>query len=338
MNKQVSDAGKQVSAFLDTFKHITEEIRKDIVGQDQVVQNMVIALIAGGNVLLEGVPGTGKTRLVRSIGQAVNLSFSRIQFLPDLMPADVTGTMVMERQPDGTARFVFQKGPVFANIVLADEINRATPKTQSALLEVMQEHTVTVSGENYPLEEPFFVLATQNPIEQEGTYALPEAQIDRFMMKLDMTFPSREALKNIVTLTEATQEIHACAVCSRPELLAMRALAVTVPVADDVMDLAVSLVEATHQEVRNAPAITKKYLRIGASPRAAQALVLAARVHALARGAYHVSREDIAEMAYPVLRHRIRLNFDAVTENRTADELIEAILKEIQPKRSFFAR
>ena len=337
MNRQIPDAEKQAAAFLDTFTRIIGEIRKDIIGQDQVLRDIVIALIAGGNVLLEGVPGTGKTRLVRSVGQAVSLSFSRIQFLPDLMPADVTGTVVMERNDAGNPRFTFQPGPVFAHIVLADEINRATPKTQSALLEVMQEHTVSVAGEDYPLEEPFFVLATQNPIEQEGTYALPEAQIDRFMMKLDMTFPSREELKSIVSLTEATQEIRAGAVCGGPDLLAMRALAVTVPIAEDVMDLAVGLVQATHPELPDAPEITRKYLRMGASPRAAQALVLTARVHALSKGAYHVSRQDIAQMAYPVLRHRIRLNFDAVTENRTADELIGNLLAEIQPKRRFFA-
>ncbi len=338
MSTNLSAVKQQVSDFLDTFNRIMTEIKKDIVGQDEVLRYMVIALIAGGNVLLEGVPGTGKTRLVRSIGQAVSLSFSRIQFLPDLMPADVTGTVVMEKTEDGRTRFTFQRGPVFSHIVLADEINRATPKTQSALLEVMQEHMVSVAGENYPLEEPFFVLATQNPIEQEGTYALPEAQIDRFMMKLDMSFPSREELKNIVTLTQTTQDIRACAVCGGKDLLDMRALALSVPVAEDVMDLAVGLVTATHPEMKDAPEITRKYLRMGASPRAAQALVLAARVLALAKGAYHVSREDIAQMAYPVLRHRIRLNFDAVTENKTADELIGNLIEELRPRHGFFAR
>ena len=338
MNQQIISAEKHAATFLDTFTRIIGEIQKDIVGQDEVLRNIVIALIAGGNVLLEGVPGTGKTRLVRSIGRADNLSFSRIQFLPDLMPADVTGTMIMEKNDAGNPHFTFQPGPIFAHIVLADEINRATPKTQSALLEVMQEHTVSVAGVNYPLEEPFFVLATQNPIEQEGTYALPEAQIDRFIMKLDMTFPSKDELKRIVTLTEETQEIHAEAVCGGADLLAMRSLAVTVPIAEDVMDMAVGLVEATHPEMQSAPDITQKYLRMGASPRAAQALVLTARVHALSKGAYHVSRQDIAEMAYPVLRHRIRLNFDAVTENKMADELIGSLLESIQPKRNFFFR
>ncbi len=322
----------EIARFHDLYHRVITEIGKDIVGQKDVVEHIVIALIAGGNVLLEGVPGTGKTRLVRAIGKALSLSFSRIQFLPDLMPADVTGTIVMERDSEGSAHYRFQPGPVFSQIILADEINRATPKTQSALLEVMQEHMVSVDGRDYPMREPFFVLATQNPVEQEGTYTLPEAQIDRFLFKLDMAFPEEEELRAIVTMTQKTENLRAEAVLDGETLLQMRALAGETLIADDVMTFVLRLVGATHPESPRGSETAKKYLRMGASPRAAQALVTAAKVRALTRGVFNVSYEDVRELAYPVLRHRIRLNYEAVADQMTADALIGTLLEELSAK------
>ena len=324
-----NDLNVDIQRFHENFQRVIAEVGKDIVGQREVVEHIVLALIAGGNVLLEGVPGTGKTRLVKTIGRALELSFSRIQFLPDLMPADVTGATVMERKEDGSVRFRFQPGPVFSQIVLADEINRATPKTQSALLEVMQEHTVSVDGKNYPMAEPFFVLATQNPVEQDGTYALPEAQIDRFLFKLEMAFPSLEELRGIVQMTQQTEEIKAQPVLNGEALLNMRALASQALIADNVMTWALRLIKATHPEDADAAETARQYLRMGASPRAAQALVTAAKARALARGAYNVSYDDLRALAFPVLRHRIRLNYAAVAEGKTPDELIERIVEEM---------
>lgn len=317
---------KDVAFFSEKSRKVLSEIGKDMVGQTQVVEDAVIAMIAGGNVLLEGVPGVGKTRLVRSMGRAFNLPFSRIQFTPDLMPADVTGTNIIEKDEQGRNRLVFQKGPIFSSIILADEINRATPKTQSALLEAMQEHTVTAGGQTYTLEEPFFVLATQNPIEQDGTYPLPEAQVDRFMLKLTMTFPTVEELSSIVTMTQKTMEETAEAVLSAKELLAMRETARDIPVMDEVLEYAMRLVAATHPELPDSPDFTHKYIRFGASPRAAQALITTAKVRALMQGRYNVSYEDINALAYPVLRHRIKPSYDAVAERITADELIARLL------------
>lgn len=321
---------------LQTFKKkcegIYKELGKDMIGQQDVVEGCVIAMIAGGNVLLEGVPGVGKTRLVRSLGKVFDLPFSRIQFTPDLMPADVTGTNIIEKDKDGNSKFRFQPGPVFTNILLADEINRATPKTQSALLEAMQEHTVTVMGESYKLEEPFFVLATQNPIEQDGTYPLPEAQMDRFMFKLVITYPNMEELLEIVNITQKTMEEIAEAACSAKELLLMRETAKEIPVAEDVMKYAMRLVMATQPSGEQASETSKKYLRYGASPRAAQALITTAKVKALMNGRYNVSYDDINSLAYPVLRHRIKLNFEAVTGKITTDRVIGEIIQELNPK------
>ena len=324
---------KDVQFFGDKCKQVLEQIGKDIVGQQEVVECAVIAMIAGGNVLLEGVPGVGKTRLVRSMGRVFDLPFSRIQFTPDLMPADVTGTNIIEKDEEGQNRLTFQKGPIFSNIILADEINRATPKTQSALLEAMQEHTVTAGGETYCLEEPFFVLATQNPIEQDGTYPLPEAQTDRFMFKLLMSFPTVGELSAIVQMTQETMDETALAVLDGESLLAMRATAHEIPVMAEVLNYAVKLVAATHPEKEPAPETTKKLIRFGASPRAAQALITAAKVRALMAGRYNVSYEDINRLAYPVLRHRIKPTFEAITEKYTNDMIIKLLIDELNGKK-----
>lgn len=322
----------QMRNFADQCDRIIHEIQKDLVGQDEVVRDTVTAMIAGGNVLLEGVPGVGKTRLVRSLGQAFSLPFSRIQFTPDLMPADVTGTNVLETYPDGRSAIIFKKGPIFAGIVLADEINRATPKTQSALLEAMQEHKVTVSGESYTLDEPFFVLATQNPIEQDGTYPLPEAQTDRFMFKLNVEFPTADQLYDIVTMTQKTMEETAGAVVTAEELLAMRACAKEIPIMEPIMRYTMRLVCATHPDLAESPDSTKKYIRFGASPRAAQALITAGKVRALMNGRYNVAYEDIEALAFPVLRHRIKPSYAAVADKLTPDDCIRELIKNVSKK------
>jgi len=315
--------------FSEQCKNIFEQIGRDVVGQKDVVEGTITAMIAGGNVLLEGVPGVGKTRLVRSLGRVFDLPFSRIQFTPDLMPADVTGTNIIVKNEDGNTEFSFQPGPVFSNIVLADEINRATPKTQSALLEAMQEHTVTVMGVSRKLNEPFFVLATQNPIEQDGTYPLPEAQMDRFMFKIIVKNPSLEELMDIVNMTQKTMAEVADAACSGEQLLEMRKTANAIPVAEDVMRYTMTLCSATHPDSDCASEAAKKYVRLGASPRAGQALISAAKVRALMHGRYNVSYNDINVLAYPVLRHRLKLNFEAIAERVSPDEIITLILKEL---------
>ena len=296
-----------------------EEIGKGIIGQREVIRQAMLALLSGGNVLLEGMPGLGKTMLVRTIAQVFLLSFKRIQFTPDLMPGDVTGTNIMVKE-GGTGSFRFERGPVFANLVLADEINRATPKTQSALLEAMQEHTVTVGNESQRLEEPFFVLATQNPIEQEGTYPLPEAQLDRFMFKILVRFPGKEELRAIVEMTEGQKAPEIRSLLNGGELLEVRKLIAKMPIADAVMDYILELVMATHE--------ANPYIREGASPRAAQSFVRACRARAFMEGRFNVSFEDVQRMAYPVLRHRILLNFDAVSEGITEDDVIRRIIEE----------
>jgi MoxR-like ATPase len=318
--------------FSEQCGKIFEQISRDVIGQKEVVQGAVIAMIAGGNVLLEGVPGVGKTRLVRSLGRVFDLPFSRIQFTPDLMPADVTGTNIIVKDEKGNSSFRFQPGPIFSNIILADEINRATPKTQSALLEAMQEHTVTVMGVSRKLEEPFFVLATQNPIEQDGTYPLPEAQMDRFMFKLIVPDPSLDELMQIVSMTQKTMAEVADAVCSGEQLLQMRATANQIPVAEEVLRYAMYLTAATHPEGECAADGAKKYILVGASPRAGQALISAAKVMALIKGRYNVSYSDVNELALPVLRHRIKLNFEAVAERIKADDIIKMIVDEVAKK------
>ncbi|MCI6791500.1 MAG: MoxR family ATPase [Lachnobacterium sp.] len=294
-----------------------QEIGKGIIGQKEVIRQVMLAMLAGGNVLLEGMPGLGKTMLVRTISEVLALSFKRIQFTPDLMPSDVTGTNIMVKE-EGRSSFRFEKGPIFANLVLADEINRATPKTQSALLEAMQEHTVTVGTESHRLEEPFLVLATQNPIEQEGTYPLPEAQLDRFLIKILVPFPDKEELRGIVNLTEGTDKPAITSIMSGEELLTARSLVAQIPIADAVMDYILDLVMATHKE--------NPYIREGASPRAAQAIIRTARARAFMEGRFNVAFEDVKSVAYPVLRHRILLSFDAISEGVTEDAIIEQLL------------
>jgi len=318
---------EKVTKFSESAKRIKEELRKDVVGQDEIVDNVIIAIIAGGNVLLEGVPGVGKTRLVRSLGKTLNLPFSRIQFTPDLMPSDVTGANVIERDDAGRMTTVFRRGPIFANLVLADEINRATPKTQSAMLEVMQEHKVTVAKQTYFLDEPFFVLATENPIEQDGTYPLPEAQMDRFMFKLIMKFPTSRELMDIVSMTQITMDETATAVVGGADILEMRKTASEILVVDDVLAYCTNLVTATHPE-EGSSEVAKKYIKYGASPRAAQALITSAKVRALIEGRYNVSFEDIDALARPVLRHRIKINFTAANERLTTDDVIDLLIKE----------
>ena len=320
---------QDISKFSEQCANIFAQVERDVIGQKDVVEGTIIAMIAGGNVLLEGVPGVGKTRLVRSLGRVFNLPFSRIQFTPDLMPADVTGTNIIVKDDKGNSTFQFQPGPIFSNIILADEINRATPKTQSALLEAMQEHTVTVMGVSRKLNEPFFVLATQNPIEQDGTYPLPEAQMDRFMFKLIVKNPSLDELMDIVDMTQKTMAEVAESACSGEELLKMRATANGIPVAREVMKYAMTLCSATHPDSECASEAAKKYVRLGTSPRAGQALISAAKVKALLKGRFNVAYSDINELAYPVLRHRMKMNFEAIAGRVSADEVIEQIIGEL---------
>ena len=293
------------------------EIGKEIIGQKDVVRTTLLALLTGGNVLLEGMPGLGKTRLVNTISKVVGLPFKRIQFTPDLMPGDITGTNIIEHSEQGNT-FRFEPGPIFANLILADEVNRATPKTQSALLEAMQEHTVTVGNTSYRIDEPFLVLATENPIETEGTYPLPEAQLDRFMFKILVPIPIKEELRGIVGLTEGMNQESAARVIDRDMLLAARDAVKTIPIADAVMDRILDIIMATHAE--------NKYIREGVSPRAAQAIVRGARARAFMEGRYNVSFEDVEYAAYPALRHRLVLSFDAVSDGITADNVIKEII------------
>jgi MoxR-like ATPase len=317
----------QAARFRDGVAALETEIGKVIVGHRDVVRQVVVAILAEGHALLEGVPGIGKTLLVRTVAQCLNLRFSRIQFTPDLMPADIVGTNIVVDDAEGRKRFEFQKGPIFGHIVLADEINRATPKTQSALLEAMQEKAVTVSGQRFALEEPFFVLATQNPIEMEGTYPLPEAQVDRFLFKIQVPPSKLGELMEVIDRTTGKEAAAARQVLSGAEILEMRALAKEVPIASHVKEYAARLVLATHPGEGSAPA--RKYLRYGASPRGAQALVRAAKILALMKGRYNVSFGDVKEVAAPALRHRMILNFEAEAEGVKADRILEQILAEL---------
>ncbi|MCX6344332.1 MAG: MoxR family ATPase [Armatimonadetes bacterium] len=319
-------AQERVAQFNTYFKRLREEIGKVIVGQDEIVDGAITCLIANGHALLEGVPGLGKTLLVRTISEATSLDFSRIQFTPDLMPADIVGTNILIENDSGGREFQFQHGPIFANIVLADEINRATPKTQSAMLEAMQEHSVTVAGAIRKLGEPFLVLATQNPLEMEGTYPLPEAQLDRFLFKLLVEFPTLDDLSQIIDRTTMSAECHADKVIDGPTILEMRATAREVVIADHVKEFALKAVLGTHPDSEHAAPMARQYVRYGASPRGAQALVLAGKVRALLDGRFNVSFDDITRVAKPSLRHRIILNFEGEAERISTDTIIEDIL------------
>ncbi len=310
------------------IKRVSDEIGKIIVGQQDVVDGVLICLLAGGHVLLEGVPGLGKTTLLRTLSRVLHLKYSRIQFTPDLMPGDIVGSMIIDTET-GTKALRFQPGPIFAHLVLADEINRATPKTQSALLEAMQEHTVTSGTTTHELEPPFLVMATQNPIEMEGTYPLPEAQLDRFLMKILVKYPSREDLSTIVTRTIQKEETQVAAMLTREEILELRRVCRDVLVAPHVQNYAIDLVMATQPETSQAHALSKKYIRYGSSPRGAQALVECGQVYALMHGRLHLAIEDIQAVAAAVLRHRIILNFDAHSDGQTPETLLNEIIPSV---------
>ena len=332
MEKTPAEVREKCEAFRATFSTLKGEVGKVVVGHSEVVEAVLISLFAGGNVLLEGVPGLGKTLLVRTLAQCLSLPFSRIQFTPDLMPADVIGTnIVMEDAETGRRRFEFQRGPIFAQVVLADEINRATPKTQSALLEAMQERSVTVSGQTYVLEKPFIVLATQNPIEQEGTYPLPEAQMDRFIFKINVGYSQLDDLMTILDRTTGAETPEVKNVLDGPGILAAQRLIRGVVVAPHVKEYAARLCLATHPEGKlaagGASGPTNRYVRCGASPRAAQALVLGAKVKAVTDGRYHVSNADIKSVALLSLRHRVLLNFEAEADRVTQDDIVRQVLE-----------
>src|SRR5713226_418517 len=326
---------EDIASFMHIAQQLENELCSIIVGQERVIRELLLALFAGGHVLLEGVPGLGKTLLVRTLSDALELKFARIQFTPDLMPADIVGTTIVTEQSDhntaGNRRvFSFQPGPIFANIVLADEVNRATPKTQSDLLEGMQEHTVSVGDATRPLPKPFFVLATQNPLEMEGTYPLPEAQLDRFLFKVLVRFPNAKDLLHIVDTTVGTRTLRAKQVASGEQLTKLIETAKAVPVATHIKEYAIRLLLATHPDQEDVPEKVRSFVRYGASPRGLQALIMTSRVRALLEGRFNVSMEDIKEVAYPALRHRLILNFDGLAEGITPEEIIETIIQETE--------
>ncbi len=325
----MTDAPAQLSVeeFSETTQAIVDEVRKVIVGQSELIRHVLICVVAGRHALLEGVPGLGKTMLIRTLSQVMNLKFARIQFTPDLMPADIVGTDILEEREDGRREFRFQPGPVFANLVLADEINRATPKTQSAMLEAMQEKMVTVANTTYDLEPPFFVLATQNPLEMEGTYPLPEAQLDRFMFKVHVPFPSSGELVEIFNRTTGTVSTEPRPVVDGRRIMDMGDLALQVPIASHVSQYVARLVVGTHPDSPEASDMVRKYVRYGSSPRGGQALIMGAKVNALLEGRYNVAFEDVQTVAAAALRHRLILNFEAQAEGVTADAIIENLLQ-----------
>lgn len=325
----VVEESMSVADFREQFDRIQSEVAKIMVGQEDVVQEVLICIVAGGHALLEGVPGLGKTMLVRTLANSLDLSFSRIQFTPDLMPADITGTNILIETEDRDRRFSFQQGPIFANLVLADEINRATPKTQSALLEAMQDRTCTVANVVHKMPEPFFVLATQNPVEMEGTYPLPEAQLDRFFFKVLVRFPNEEDLTEILRRTTSAFEIQVERAASGASILQMGALVREVPIASSVNDFVVRLVMASHPDNPRATPTVRRYVRYGVSPRGAQAIVLGAKIRALTEGRLNVAFDDIRAVALPALRHRIILNFEAESNDVASDDVLRGLLAEV---------
>ncbi len=321
--------GESIDQFRERFQNITREVGKRIVGNDEIVGLTVTSLLAGGHVLLEGIPGVGKTSLVHTLADVLHLTFSRIQFTPDLMPADIVGTNIVQEQQGGGAFFEFQPGPIFANVVLADEINRATPKTQSALLEAMQEFSVSVGRTTYKLEQPFFVMATQNPLEMEGTYPLPEAQLDRFFFKLKVLYPQEEAMHQILDRTTQNETPSVSRIVEGAAILEMRSTARAVAVARPVQAYAIKLTLGTHPDSPHASPMVKRYVRYGASPRAAQTLVLAAKIQALIRGQAFVSPDDIRAVALPALRHRLLLNFEGEADEVSTDVIVTELLRAV---------
>ncbi len=320
------DLNLQLDQFRSDFSRLRTEISRVIVGQQEILDDTITALIAGGHVLLEGVPGLGKTLTVRTLAETLDLKFNRIQFTPDLMPADLIGTNVVVESSDGGKVFEFQKGPLFANVLLADEINRATPKTQSALLEAMQEHSVTVSGTTHYPGEPFFVMATQNPLEMEGTYPLPEAQLDRFFCKLLAPYPTASDLETILDRTTESNCVNVEAVLSGDRIMQMSALSRQTPIAEEVRRYAIALILATHPNHETAPDVTRQYVRYGASPRGLQAMILGAKIKAILDHRFHVAKEDLQSIAISVLRHRIILNFEGQAEGMSPDDVLKQII------------
>lgn len=324
----------QVQQFRENFARVKAEVQKRIVGQDEIVEGVLLCLLADGHALLEGIPGLGKTQLVHTLSEALGLSFKRIQFTPDMMPSDITGTMFLVEDPQGRKQFEFQRGPIFAQIILADEINRATPRTQSALLEAMQERTVSVARTSHKLEEPFCVLATQNPLELEGTYPLPEAQLDRFLFKLHVNFPDEDEILEILRRTTSDREITIEEVIDAETIKWMRQLVRRVPIAEHVERYIIGLVRATHPDSPNAPGITKQYVELGASIRGVQAITLTAKIKALLDGRYNVAFEDVQSVVLPALRHRIFLNFEGEGENIKTDEIVTNVLQSLDENAS----
>ncbi|WP_053955261.1 AAA family ATPase [Inediibacterium massiliense] len=314
--------------FANDFENIVVEVKKQIVGQDEIIQNVLIGIIAGGNILMEGAPGLGKTVLVKTFSKVLDLPFSRIQFTPDLMPTDILGAEIVRKDKDQLS-FQFEKGPIFTSLLLADEINRATPKTQSALLEAMQERTVTVGKNSYILEEPFFVLATQNPLEMEGTYPLPEAQLDRFLFKLNVSLPQKDALFHMIDISTGEKSLEIKKIATKEDLLEMKNTAKKVPIAANIKNKAIDLLMSTHPDQTNID-IVKEYVQCGTSPRGIISMISAAKVKALSEGRYHVSLEDLYHVALPCLRHRMFLNFKAMADKVSTDEILIEIIKKVK--------
>ena len=324
-----TEIASQIDLFTDQFREVREEISKVIVGNREIIDGTLISLLAKGHVLLEGIPGIGKTKIVATVADVLQLDFSRVQFTPDLMPGDIVGSDVVHESDTGEKHLAFQPGPIFTNILLADEINRATPKTQSALLEAMQERSVTVGTTTHRLRPPFFVLATQNPLEMEGTYPLPEAQLDRFFYKLRIEYPEPDDMHEIMDRTTRREEPQAATVLDRDQILVMRDTARSVPIARPVQDYAIRLTLATHPDTPHAHPMTNRYVRFGASPRGTQALVIGGKVSALLNGRVHVSCEDVRAMLLPALRHRVLLNFEGEADRVDPDAILTAIMNDV---------